>query len=724
MLVLAVLLALAASAALADAVRQAPSVAFTTAQSPDDTTRPKKKPKKKPSTGSGGGTMQGIAPDRPDTVSAPAPASLPDSLRPDSVTTDSLLADSLAADSLAVDSLAADSLEEPEQKPIRPFNTYPPHANVAGLPRTEVHYHWQGHDDAGDMLAPLPGLYPRHSSVYGAPFYFITPGGSGRDVQVLYRGRRMNNPVHGGVNLSLMSTEQIKAAQLNLGWAGKGPFSTGPVLELFPVWTFPEDPRTDIYYRQGMFDFGHANIDLTHTLHEAYRYHIGVDVGESKNRYQNTDAGTFLLRLGNEFNLDDKGMLGLYWMQSNVQVGRRVPDDGFFTTPPGQDTYRQHDIDIVWRKGAPTDTATWEAGAWWVRQFRTYDQHSVHSGGRLAHDRLFGRHRVSLEADAEYRAAKLGREEEGPDAHGHRTVFGATLGDRYRSSKLRWDLHTRIEAGTTTNDTLGPDSSLAIDTDTELLPVLGGAGMLELGDTTGFALIGQTHLGWRWPGLDEAYGHWTLLHPERDLDPNPLPDTLLSYWGNGALDPVGGLFAGGGTVYRWNEPYEARVTVGYRRYINPVETVEVRPLEFSTRNGDDRDGLEATLYGWVPLGWEPLSLAGAFTWSELGNEGQAVPKRWGWSELRFEKEFYHGQLRLRAAVQGQYLGAYDYPVRADSTFRQPALGMLDYRLYIGILNFELMLGVRNQFSTQYHYLPGYPSYWREEIWQVRWTLFN
>ncbi len=644
----------------------------------------------------------------------------------DSLALDTLLTDSL--NFLLVDSLlSTDSLDSAELINAIPIYTPPPPFDSLAPPRpagtsrySHDYFNWFPYQDGGELVSVLPGLFSRHRSLYGTPFYLIPSRISGRELLVTYRGRPFNDPVTGAMNFSIVAPEEIGIVDLSQYWSGQSSFSSGPVLAIIPYHEYTNRPMVQVVYRQGYFGLGNADWRLSHKLHDYFRYYFGVNIGEYEGRYVNSAASSTLIRMGGEFNLGTSGILGVYYNQSRLRYWN--------DRSTGKSHNRRHDLDLIWRLHAPSDTSFYEIGAWHTSSFRKYNEYGTRNGIRFRMDRLLDKHRLTLSADAEHLSATLNRFEHKADPKGKRTIVGVTLSDLYYSDFLRINGSVRTETGSIGTVESTPDSaSNMLDAGLKYILRPGGSFTAEYGDTAGMTFIGTSSLGWRWPGLNESYGHWTITRHESDTDPVFPPTGWYRYEGTASLKPVGGLFAGIGGMYRFDSNRSVRIMAGYRRYIDPITQVVVSDSLWSNKNDDDLEGFEFDAEGWIHI-YKPVSFAFSMTYCNIGDKNQPIPEYYGWTSLRYEQEFYNGQLRFRSALTGYLNGEYTYNevLAGGSTLlhRQSDSFQLDYHIAARVLSFELFWGIRNQFSERYEYIPEYPSLYREEYWGVRWVLWD
>ncbi|MDP8206918.1 MAG: Plug domain-containing protein [Candidatus Electryonea clarkiae] len=625
-------------------------------------------------------------------------------------------AEYIAVDSLSglnVDSMSIDSTQDSDIEPIPEpesldSDTIPPRqpSPTATILHREDFSRF-GYKDAGEAIGTIHGIYPRQSSFFGQPFYLIPPGGSGRDLLVLYRGRPYNDPVTGAASFNTFAVEEIERVDLETGWSGVGISNSGPVLTLHPISAYLTTPLTNVIFRKGFYGLGHADWRIAQKLTKDFRYHAGIDIGEYRGRRHNSQANSAQLRLGGRRRLSKYGNLDFSWMQSEIKYGR--------AKKTGYNNIRRNDFDLAWSSGEIVDSSFSEAAAWYVRSERGYfggREQGYRLGGRLLHERQISSHRFGFTVDSEKTGALFGTFPSMKNPKGQREIGGITLSDRIDKQQLKADIAVRGEAGT-----------IALYSDgrgRKILPRFGGAFSVDYGDVLGPGVIGSSSLGWRWPALDESYGLWFVHSPERLMDLNPVPDSLDSYSGDATLEPVGGFYSGAGGRWRFSERRGIRLVAGYRRYIKPIIPMEniTAPGNWTAVQDDNHEGIELTGNGWVDV-YGPFSLAGAFTITDVKMKESSIPGKWGWGSLRFENHYFSDQLRMRITFTSYYWGEYDYQDQ-----NQRARMIQDGMIAAKIMDFEVYWGTNNIFSHLYDYQPGNPSMFREEVWGVRWILWN
>jgi len=572
-----------------------------------------------------------------------------------------------------------------------------------------------GYKDAGEIAAIAPGHFPRQTTLYAQPFYLVSPGASGRELLVLYRGRPYNNPITGAADLSAFAPEEIESLDLSSGNYGSTYLSSSSVLRLNVPRYYPTKPRTQLVYRQGFYGLGHVDWRIAQSVSPQFRYHIGINIGEYRGARLNSKANISLVRLGGEQNYGRYGCLGLYWMQTRLDYGE----------PLGvkSNSIHRNDLDLIWRSGVETDTLYAEVGGWYTRNKQGYgynDEDGYRLGLRASLTRKYNSQESTWFSSAERVAARFARTPGKEAPKGLCDISALGLEERYRKDKLSIRLGLRME--------LFSSSEIPAEGDRDIHFRAGGSLDFDFGDSLGLGILETTSLGWRPPGLDETYGFWTIHSPQTSMDLNPVPDSSLKYEGNKELtDPVGGFFSGVGG--RWNFPNQRyfRIIAGYRSIINPLHPVEIvspaggdayATTIWTTQKLGEQEGYELTSIGWIDL-YGPFSLAGSYTWSNVGDEEEPVPDSWGWASLRFLNHYYQGQLRLRITLTARYWGTYKYQ---DSV--QPAEWFWDGLIHARIFNFEVYWGTNNITSRRYEFLPSYPAMHRDEIWGVRWILFD
>ncbi|MFH0883075.1 MAG: hypothetical protein V2A56_08820 [bacterium] len=619
--------------------------------------------------------------------------------------------DSLALDSLTVDSLALDSLglvrDTVKVVTIAALDTAaldPPAPSSLEWGRKSMDPHVPS--SLGEALTMAPGLYPRSRSLYGQPFYALPPGGTGRDVLVLFHGRPFNDPLTDAANMTAFAEGELETAWISPSFSGAGPAWSGMEIRIDPWHTYPTVPRTRITYRQGLYGLGTVDWRITQGIGPTFSYHIGLNVSEYRGRYTNTAAKTTILRSGFNTLLENVGLLNIHWMESDLNW--REPFER------GSSSDRRDDVDIALAGGRRHLGNFREMAAWYVRSRSGYpggNEDGYRMGVRLQWEpRPVETHQFLLRGDLEQTAARYEVTSGGATPGGNRLVAGATLGDEIRLGylDLKAVLRSEAEQHISRNETIPKQSHGRI----------GGAFNGAFGDSTGPALMGSISSSWRWPALDETFGYWSLNSPGRFMDLITIPEGVSKVYGNPSLGPVETTWMGGGIRWRLPRGLGAQVQVG-RRTWSGLTTLQEHLYSIYLRTVQpDRSGMEVTGSAELPLPG-PFTVNGAWTWTDTWKEGDPAPQTWGWSALRYDNTFYHEQLRVRGSITARHYGEYRAADHLENASTQ-----LDLLLSIQIFNFEVYYGSRNAGNDIYNFAVGYPGMHRGEVWGVRWILLN
>lgn len=248
--------------------------------------------------------------------------------------------------------------------------------------------------------------------------------------------------------------------------------------------------------------------------------------------------------------------------------------------------------------------------------------------------------------------------------------------------------------------------------------MLGGSTTLEYGDTSGLRFHLNLSRGWRSPSLDELYARWGQLSPPHRIDAIPVPDTLVAYQGNPRLDPVLNDYGGIGFRYTSEDRIRFSSSFGYRSYHKRIGVREMQPGEWTRKMEDGNSGLEWTNQGSAVI-YGPFTLSGAFSLTTLDQDSLPIPDYFGWGTISYANQFYSGNLHLYSAITLRHYGPYLY-----KNLEHPADTFLEGILSARISSFEIYWGTRNLFNRTYQFLPGFTSMHRDEIWGVRWILWD
>jgi len=588
---------------------------------------------------------------------------------------------------------------------VPPDSTQPKPVSLTSFRLVDREFHRHGYKDALEAMTIAPGFYPRQTELYGQPAYAIPSGGSARDLTVMFRGRPYNEPITGATNFTTFEPEEIKIAEYNSASVA-GIASSGPVLNLIQPYVYETVPRTRIVYRQGWYGLGRADWRIAHQLSNEFAYHIGINVSEFKGRYSNTYANTSNVRIGARRTLRGIGQLAVQWMEFRDTSGR--PFD------VGTNTLHRNDFDISLSSGVPGDSLYRELGLWYVRSISKY-RYGDEDGNRLGirfeqgYGDLAG-HNLGGRVDVERIAARFVRRPSDPDPQANRLTAGFGLTDEIRLGQLRIEGALRTEYSTLN---ITPDTASVSD---DFLTGGSLAASFDLLDS--LKLIGLASSSWRYPNLDELAGYWSVRSPDRWMDAIAVPDYTNYSLGNPSLRPVKSEYIGAGLHLDWLEYRQFRVMNGLRQWRDQIIAYQVDEETWKRRNGANYTTYETTAYTWLPV-YGPVTVAGSFTYAKPITPSVPVPDSYGWASARFMDHYYWGQLRIRATATAYYWGEYQ-----TETHVQDATWTYELLLNAKIFSFEAYFGTRNLMSSSYDFIPGYPNLHREEIWGVRWVLFE
>ncbi len=630
---------------------------------------------------------------------------------PDTVANASAVPDSLALDSLTLDSLARDTLGRPRDT-VRVVKIAAPDTAAPGAP-TPSSLAWgrssmEAHEPAslGEALTLAPDLFPRSKSLYGQPFYALAPGGTGRDVLVLFHGRPFNDPLTDAANLSTFAEGEVETAWISPVFSGDGPAWSGVEIRLDPWHAYPSVPRTRLTYRQGLYGLGTVDWRIAQGLGPSFAYHIGLNVSEYRGRYTNTAAKSTILRTGFSTLLERMGQFSVHWMENDLLWGEPFRS--------GTSSNRRDDVDIALSGGRRHLGNFREAAVWYVRSRSGYpggNEDGYRMGARLQWEpRIAKFNQLLIRGDLEQTGGRFEVTGGGATPGGQRIVAGGTLSDRLHVGVLRLKavLRGEGEQHVSRNETIPKQSHGRI----------GGTLDGALGDTTGPALLGSVSSSWRWPALDETFGFWSVDSPNRFMDLVTIPQGVSKVYGNPSLGPVETTWMGGGIRWRLPSGLGAQVQAG-RRTWSGLTKLEEQVFSIYVRTVlPDREGLEVNGSAAIPLAG-PFTLNGAWTWTDAWKTGDPVPRSWGWAALRFDRHYYNGQLRVRSSITARQYGEY-----RSADHLEPASTQLDLLLSIQIFDFEVYYGSHNAGSDIYSFAEGYPGMHRGEVWGVRWILLN
>ncbi len=644
------------------------------------------------------------------------PDSVSDSLLVDSLQVESVVVDSVTGDTLRVigETLPADSaaaldslvvLPEPLPPIIPPDSTAPVTRSQTSFKLTNREFQRHTFRDAGQAITTAPGLFPRHPDIYGQPFYVVPAGGSPRDVGVWFRGRPFDDPLTGATNFSTFVPEEIQIAEYEPAATGYR-MSSGPTINLVQPYVYERVPVTRIVYRQGWYGLGRADWRIANQLTDAFAYHIGVNIAEFQGRYANTVANTSHLRIGGRQTIRNVGVLSAQWMETRDRWGRA------FDTKTS--SFHRNDIDISLSSGEPGDSLYREVAAWYVRSQSGFG-YGDEDGNRLglrAQQGVAGfyGHNLAVRADVERTAARFNRRKNNIDPQASRLTAGIGAEDQYTFGPFELQGSLRTEYSTIS---LQPDT-----TDVDDTMLIGGSASATYSITDSLRVLGLVSSSWRYPGLDESAGYWSVRTPDRWMDILPVPDYTTYYYGEPTLKPVKTDYAGAGVTMGWPDYRQVYVMSGVRQWRDQIITYVESDIAWTRKNTVNYTTYETSAYAWTPI-WGPISAAGSFTYAEPITPTAPVPETYGWASLRFMDFYYEGQLRIRATVNAYYWGEYQ-----TSSYTQDAAILYDAILNARIFNFEAYFGVRNLRSTPYQFIPGYPNMHRSEIWGVRWLLWK
>lgn len=607
------------------------------------------------------------------------------------------------------------------RKPRRPRSTTPLPDTTSSpllygsnlvLDKKEINRH--AYRDAGDVIRLLPGFFPRHADLFTQPNYAYSPGGGSRDLLVLYNNRPYNNPITDAANFSTFIVEDIYRMEMANSWDTNGPSTTGSTVSLIENDKYPIEAKSNLVYRQGFYAAGHADWRIRQKLSDSFAYHIGVDIGETGGRYENDEYITqtyqesdftylSLLHVGAIQRVEGIGDLYVNWNQSRNEYGRAF----------GRGTAGTHrnDFDMILSGGQKNGKSHREVGLWYVRNRSDY-RYGNEDGNRLGTrfnytNKLAEGNVLNLRTDIERTAAKLRRNLRGADSKGERLVAGITAENRLVLSSINVNSSIRSEYGRLE----GNDDSLS----TKGKMMFGGSMKLEYPTKGNYTIFGELVSSWRWPSMDESYGYWNDNSPDRWMDQLQIPQGS-DYQGNGDLEPVKNTFMGAGIQRNDSTKYQLYLISGLRKWDNQISTVYLGNDLYSTKQTSSYTIFETKSYFWQRI-FGPFSMASSLSYyRNLDNDVFTEDYVYGWGSLRYDDEFYNGQLNIKASVTARYIEDFANPLENAM--------ILDALLRMRIMSFEVFWGTNNFNDEYYEYIHGYPNMHRDEIWGVRWLMIG
>jgi hypothetical protein len=429
-------------------------------------------------------------------------------------------------------------------------------------------------------------------------------------------------------------------------------------------------------------------------------------VAEYPGRYTNTGAGATRLRFGMNSELPGIGLLDASLVQSDLHWERPFTD--------GDAGNLRNDLDLSLSGGRRWRGDYREAALWYVRsrwEFPGGTERGGRLGMRLQYEpRVDTTHHLLLRADAERTFALFQESSSGRRPGGSRLVGGLTAADTWNGGGLlTGKLALRFEGARFSPDGGGENRSYAR---------AGGALAAEYGDSLGPGLFAGLSRAWRWASLDETFGFWSRDRPNRFMDLTEVESGISKVYGDPSLGPVETNWAGGGLRWLGGQSGSVRFQFGLRQWEGVRAVQRAFYSVYVRRRQPGFTTLETILDGRLQLPG-PFSAAAAATVSEAGREQPPMPERWGWASLRYNGEFFNGQLRLLADVTLRHWGAYD-----TGEFSQEAVNQLDATVSMRIISLELYYSMPNLNGQPYTYAPGYPGIHTSEIWGFRWILLN
>jgi hypothetical protein len=608
-------------------------------------------------------------------------------------------------DSLSIaqnDSLFNDTLDF---EPYVPDSTHPHLPVPTDFQINQDEFSKHGYRSSVDLTTLLPGLFKKHVDLFAQPAYPIVPGGSGRDLRVVFNNRPYDDPITDAANLNTFAVEELFQIFQSNAWNGIGFSNSGPVITLQSPYSYSINTVTRIVYRQGLYGVGNADWRISQQVTNEFAYHFGLNIGEYVGRYTNTEANTSLIRLGGNKYYYNIGLITLNWMQTRLDHGR--------ARLYGNAKVHRNDLDLIVSSGHRDNPNYRELGLWYVRMQRGYSTGSEDGnrvGGRFVQNlALKENHMLIFRADLERTALHIAQLTQSGYPEGSRLVGGISMMDRIDLSKLKINTSIRSEYYSTssTQDTISSDSEFLV----------GGSFAADYGNPVGIGLQSLLSSSWRWPSLDESFGYWHNDAPERWMEGEIYPVHSI-YQGNPDLKPVKTNYGGLGLRYNFNDNSNIKIMAGIRNWDNPIDNIIIADTVLTKINVSSLSVNEFTANGNVHL-IGPFSVAGSYTWTDAPTYNKMIPEYWGWESLRFDDSYYNGNLVVKLSLTHRHLSESTY-----AGITQEATSFYDGLIRMRIGQFEAFIGNNNYFSEYYTLIPNYKDQHKTEIWGVRWILFD
>jgi len=592
-----------------------------------------------------------------------------------------LSSSSMAQESKTQSGMEPDSLElaniESEYPEIETFKT-----------ESELWFNMY-HDDTGDILNTIPGLFLYDLAMLGQPLYFNGfYGGS----EVLLYGIPFKNHYFDLTDYNLLPPGYIEKITLFPSFV-EGNLSAEGLTNITPRFYFTENPYSRVNYRDGYYGLGVADFIFSQKLHQNYGFQVGGRISEFNGRLNNSSLDGTNLRGQFHWQNESGSEFDLVYLSNRNKAG--ITNSSDHRNLLRTDVYLLGQHPIV---GEPLQAVLHYSSGEENYGFRP-DPSEIGFDFKL------------------FRNFKMGS----------MIVQPATLFSWYRMESGEGYDYTLTDNISTLSAYIPLFKRLSIDaagswySGVKNFP---GASM-----TLRLDVIDQLRLN----GNISRSGRSAAPYTRNDYDEEGdlfLPGGILwrissdkTLIGNKELEPVNTNSARFFADLRFGDAFSFTPSVFAKQVENPIVI---------TSAGAD------TALTWANGPEEIISGAGAqlktgslygfrfsMSWTFHNPEEQAdfVPQNWGYCWLNYEKKLFEDQLLLVLGIHGKYMSERE-GVYNGTYWKGGDENVWGARIIFNVSDFSIFWGNENIFSKEYEVVPGYPMIHREEVWGVNWVFWD
>ncbi|MDK9700447.1 MAG: hypothetical protein OEM52_09915 [bacterium] len=561
----------------------------------------------------------------------------------------------------------------------------------------------------------MPGIYSLHHGFYGQPAFAIAPHDpQGMKTEIF--GRDNSNPISGFTPDDLLPVRGVSNVS-------GGPFSEeGNVVKIDPLIPTPRRAMMLVDYRDGFYALGRADFRFFQPLTTIDHWGFATSVSQADGRFRGAalDATTLLAHYRHTpigkpafalFGRQTTDHYGIAYYEENMRSIKRFDVDAILAKSlPGEIFVDSLLRDSLERNASPSllPFSHWKLQGYWTRNQTRLFRLPVNEGRRLGVSGTVTNRIGSGEIVTSLRLEEL-------RANLDQSLVPVQIQLEGKVSvSQNWLVPVRVTlSGIGTNQyKTEPQGKLAFDLPNTLFE-----------RTTVWSARSV-----RFPTIEELYQNDSLTQYSRSYDPVVLANSATKmYAGYEKLQPVKSWRGGFQLKKNFSSQTVTELFFTSVTETNPIATTiqldTIYGSVYSPRNGDE---LKYNMAGFTfkshPFGWGVIDATG--TYVKYENEAPYyVPTVWGQCDIGTVGSYKRDALQWSAITRFRFIGEREW-ITTQGTTKKSARVPIDLLLSVQIYSLRINWGATNFFGENYEELPGFQAMHREEVWGIRWTLWD